>query len=800
MKKIVLCMLLLLPLIILASVMLAVDVISVEAYIPVEEVVLNKEYVEVALGDKYYEGLVATVFPTSAKDKDITWSLTDVIKTVPSYEGEPVTIDKNGKINFYSYCTFKVVATAAGKSAACTFYVKGDNVESVVINSAVETMQIGESEMLSAVFYPVDAIVKNVTWSSSNNSVLKVDNNGIVTAKAGGRANISVKVKDTSIEATKTIVVNGGVSPYGTRFFATNGFDISNIENPTIINGGYIDGGRLYFDSGCDTVNIKSNNRSIVVDKCDENDIIIENSRFFVDGFKLKVGKLPLTLTAIYAKADRNDKPDVSWTSSDENIASINNEGFVQANNSGNVTFTAKDNLTNRISEITIKVVKPVSLIVLNMPQNDVGIAAERIFGNRNIVNGNYEQAYLDINFVIPTSANINDFVYTSSNDALAYFESNRLYFSDKINKKEKITITVYAKEKPYESVDVFSCYDIIVENGINCNSYEEMEKAIRDQKKVCLQNNINADANAQELEIKNDIYGNGYKVDAKEYLEGKGEETILFKVASSNVTLSNIAISMDEPTNISQPNGCHGMGLLVGEENQAGRYENIRVEYSTFENAFYAIRMNNSDLTIDGCIVRNISNFGISLPSTRKDDGTCNYSNLSINNIIITNVVAPAIGISADDPNLEEQSTFNSTGFLDIYNWQDITSAKMLDRTIIKDNEGMNDFVKSLLKNVLKNEFAKSTYDNVRYSVINGNQKTDYLHLGIIQAGAIYESTTEVNIEDENFSHFELDVIKKFGIELPVTLYCYDINSEITPESSFVENKELYRMLREGR
>lgn len=49
---------------------------------------------------------------------------------------------------------------------------------------------------LTAVIDPVDADNKNVSWSSSNDTVASVDQNGNVTALAEGSATITVTTED----------------------------------------------------------------------------------------------------------------------------------------------------------------------------------------------------------------------------------------------------------------------------------------------------------------------------------------------------------------------------------------------------------------------------------------------------------------------------------------------------------------------------------------------------------------------------------------------------------------------------
>ena len=63
-------------------------------------------------------------------------------------------------------------------------------------------MEIGETAQLSASVQPSDAYDTSVIWSSSDPSVATVDQNGFVTAVAGGSAQITVKTNDGGYTAS----------------------------------------------------------------------------------------------------------------------------------------------------------------------------------------------------------------------------------------------------------------------------------------------------------------------------------------------------------------------------------------------------------------------------------------------------------------------------------------------------------------------------------------------------------------------------------------------------------------------
>ncbi len=86
-------------------------------------------------------------------------------------------------------------------------------VTKVELNKTSLTLDVNESDTLTATVTPDNATNKNVKWESSDTSVATVDVNGKVTAVAQGTATITVTAQDGSEEkATCSVTVNAAAA------------------------------------------------------------------------------------------------------------------------------------------------------------------------------------------------------------------------------------------------------------------------------------------------------------------------------------------------------------------------------------------------------------------------------------------------------------------------------------------------------------------------------------------------------------------------------------------------------------
>lgn len=161
----------------------------------VTDITLNKTEGTLAVGDT--ETLVATIAPAGATNKMVEWSSSDE---------SVATVDENGKVTALKAGTAIITAKAldGDKTATFTLTVK-DAAASVTLNKTAIELSVGASETLTATIAPAGAD-DAVEWTTSDESVATVDENGKVTAVKAGTATITVTTKNGKT-ATCTITV-----------------------------------------------------------------------------------------------------------------------------------------------------------------------------------------------------------------------------------------------------------------------------------------------------------------------------------------------------------------------------------------------------------------------------------------------------------------------------------------------------------------------------------------------------------------------------------------------------------------
>ena len=205
-----------------------------ETPVAVESVALDKTEVSIEAGKT--ATLVATITPANATNKEVTWkSDAEAVATVAD---GVVTAVAEGKANI-------TVTTKDGeKTATCAVTVTpaaaAVAVESVALDKAELSIEAGKTATLVATITPDNATNKNVTWATDNDKVATVAN-GVVTAVAEGKANITVTTEDGAKTATCAVTVTpvpavDGMN-YSVNLGTTAGYKTWTVDNKELSTG-----------------------------------------------------------------------------------------------------------------------------------------------------------------------------------------------------------------------------------------------------------------------------------------------------------------------------------------------------------------------------------------------------------------------------------------------------------------------------------------------------------------------------------------------------------------------------------
>ena len=160
--------------------------------VPVESITLDRQSLELNKGES--ETLVATVLPTNATDKTVTWSSSNI---------SIADVDQNGVVTATGGGSATITAKAGEKTTTCAVTVTVP-VESVTLDVTSVTLEEWQTTLITATVSPSDATNKTVSWSSSNASVASVSG-GLVTAKSEGTAVITAKAGEKTATCNVTV-------------------------------------------------------------------------------------------------------------------------------------------------------------------------------------------------------------------------------------------------------------------------------------------------------------------------------------------------------------------------------------------------------------------------------------------------------------------------------------------------------------------------------------------------------------------------------------------------------------------
>ena len=396
MKKVLIGVLILIPIIIVASVLLTTNIISKNSYLPVDRVELNENYIEFSLDNgNTIDTLKATVYPRLAKNHNLTWSIEEQHSDIPFVyaKDDPcqdcadlsdkelkehiatnhidiATIDNNGVVTVYGYGSFivKVTTEEGNKFATCSVKVVGDKVTKIELmpygsssklsEKDVISLDTGERLLVNPIFTPGGARNKTVTWKSADERIVEVDKNGILSAKGAGETTISVSSNDTGIGTSVKVKVNNGVFKGESYCYTAdstvnvkNFMNVSDFTSVKVAGGNISSDGTLNFDKDATVATVTVNGKTfsaIKVDALSDDDIVFKNYDILLQKLYNKNGDeveyivkrgLPIYLEVVYRNPEKSGVPEVEFSSNDivPGSSIVNIEQFDQSGKKSNV-------------------------------------------------------------------------------------------------------------------------------------------------------------------------------------------------------------------------------------------------------------------------------------------------------------------------------------------------------------------------------------------------------------------------------------------------------------------------------
>lgn len=295
--------------------------------------------------------LSAAITPVDATDADtLAWSSSD---------GAVASVDASGKVTPVAPGTATITAAVGAVSGTFEVTVVEREVPAtgVTISTAVDAMEVGDTQQLTAAVAPADS-TDAVEWFSADEGVLTVDQSGLVTAVGNGTTAIGVRAGSAEDE-TRAITVTtpvSGVSLDKQALELYAGADASKLVAtvaPATASNQEVSWASS--DSAVATVDDRGNVAPVapgtatitattrdggltaaceVTVKQHAEGVVLDAHELALTG----VQTAPLKATV---SPDNATNKGVTWASSDEGVAMVDADGMVTATGKGTATITA---------------------------------------------------------------------------------------------------------------------------------------------------------------------------------------------------------------------------------------------------------------------------------------------------------------------------------------------------------------------------------------------------------------------------------------------------------------------------
>ena len=403
--------------------------------------------------------------PATAFDKDaVVWT---------SSNNDVATVE-NGEVKAVGVGTATIKASLGGKSD--TVKVTVDNpLIGITLDQTTLALEKNQSATLKVKYNPEDTTdSKTVKWESSDSTVVKVDQNGKVTALKDGSATIKATVGKFTAECTVTVkrVPLTGISLDKTTLELSKGqsseslkviYNPANTTDDKTVTWTSANENIATVKDGVVTAKAVGETKITATVGTHKAECTV-NVNAKLTGIKVTPDKVTVekgqtaNLNVAYLPADTTDKKAVTWKSENENVATVDANGVVTAVAGGTTKIVATAKANDKITAVCeVKVPIHTESIVLNKTEI------------KDLLKGKTEK--LEVSFVPNNTEDSREVRWTSSDPSVATVDANGTV---KALKEGEATITAETVAGGHKA----SCTVTVKEIHLNMDDVELDEKA----------------------------------------------------------------------------------------------------------------------------------------------------------------------------------------------------------------------------------------------------------------------------------------------------------------------------------
>ena len=339
-----------------ATITASVEAFKATCSVTVTDPVINVTGVAVepasaAIEEEETVQLKATVSPANATNSTVSWS---------SADNKIATVSSDGLVTGVAEGSTKITASAGGMSGTCTITVSKKIIyaTSITLDKTELELTEGESATLAATVAPENVTDPTVRWASSDEAVATVDG-GVVTAVSPGTATVTATCGSVSAECAitvlKKVIPVSGITLDRTVLELAEGesADLTATVAPedatdkTVTWSSSDEAVATVADGHVTAVAKGSAVITATAGDCSATCAVAVGQKVIpVSGITLDKTELELNggetaqLTATVTPEDATDKT-VTWSSSNEAVATVSADGLVKAVAGGEATITA---------------------------------------------------------------------------------------------------------------------------------------------------------------------------------------------------------------------------------------------------------------------------------------------------------------------------------------------------------------------------------------------------------------------------------------------------------------------------